>query len=118
MIRYRAVRQIHTHTQASYFFTDNIAKFGSGKGAGKILVPPTATCDLAAVYYMSISPLKIRQITRHLIIYPMLCKASDVPGHKTVVSVLGLRGFAIPCFASKSGRFVIHRFEGLRVNVR
>lgn len=42
----------YTHTQASYFFTDNIAKFGSGKGAGKILVPPTATCDLAAVYYM------------------------------------------------------------------
>lgn len=48
----------------------------------------------------------------------MLCKASDVPGHKTVVSVLGLRGFAIPCFASQSSRFVIHRFEGLRVNVR
>lgn len=75
LISYRDVRQIHTHTQASYFFTDNIARFGSGKGAGKILVPPTATCDLAAVYYMSISPLKIRQTTRHLdamfiIVYP------------------------------------------------
>lgn len=25
---------------------------------------------------------------------------------------------AIPCFGSKSGRFAIHRFEGLKVNVR
>ena len=42
----------------------------------------------------------------------MLRKAGNTPGHKPAVSVLGL--LSLIYFVSKSSRFAIHRFEGLR----
>ncbi len=54
--------------------------------------------------------MKFAGLCMLFVLTAMLCKT----GHKTVVLVWSV----IPGFVSKSGRFVIHRFQRLRVNVQ
>ena len=60
-------------------------------------------------FYLFLILLYLIHIMSYIFTYMQYCIAEE-----RGVGVL----VAIPCFGSKSGRFAIHRFEGLKVNVR